>query len=92
MSIASPGFHPGGMAENSPTFQGWVCRSNGVSSEGTADSHLRQAPIFLSAVPSGLEIILRANLMLNPWPIVEYPSGTGGGKPGGLMRPNSTCA
>src|SRR2546430_1092211 len=52
------GLHPGGMFDNSPTFQRWVSCQKSLSPEGTAERLPRD-----SAVPSGL--ILLPSLLPN---------------------------
>ena len=63
--------YPGGMVDNSPTFQRWVASSEGLSPEGTAEIVL--AP---SAVPSGLILSLALIPTLKRWAILACPFGT----------------
>src|ERR1051326_2020405 len=68
-------FHPERMAENSPSFQGWVRNTRPPSPEGTADSEFPDVRAVFSAVPSGLEGFSRANPRLKPWAILKHPFG-----------------
>jgi hypothetical protein len=65
------GFHlyPGGMSENSPTFQRWVSDLTSLSPEGTTDE-------AESAVPSGLFLHGLSDPTLKRWAIIKCPSGT----------------
>ena len=81
-----PGFgqpHPGGMIENSPALQRWVCASVGFSPEGTAE-----AVVF--SRPFGTNVACRAYPTLKRWAIVICPSGTGSSQPHRADR--ATCS
>src|SRR6266481_588489 len=72
-----PGFespHPGGMVDNSPTFQRWV-REYRVLKVPKGRLKLRDS----SAVPSGLHSILslfpKVETRLKPWAIIASPFG-----------------
>src|SRR5204863_2613982 len=69
--------HPGGMNDNSPTFQGWIRTSKNPSPEGTAEQTARikgfEHPV--SAVPSGLGFFVRMVPTLKHWAILSAPSG-----------------
>jgi hypothetical protein len=64
--------HPGGMLENSPTFQRWV-----QGARGTQVPKGRLRPLVTSAVPSGLvglrELLPNAGTL----DYIGCPSGTG---------------
>jgi hypothetical protein len=51
--------HPGGMSENSPTFQHWVSDLGSLRPEGTADSASSAVPsgLFLRGLPPNVETL-----------------------------------
>jgi hypothetical protein len=64
--------HPGGMFDNSPTFQRWV---NEVQASRVPKGRLRGETA--SEVPAGLICILHGrSSTLKHWAIIECPSGT----------------
>src|SRR6266853_902647 len=66
--------HPGGMVDNSPTFQRWVCELRMLEAP-KGRLKLRGS----SAVPSGLHSILslfpKVETRLKPWAIIASPFG-----------------
>jgi hypothetical protein len=72
-----PGPCPGGILENSPAFQRWVCTAARISPEGTAEVSALNRPFgtwrALLAVPA-----------LKRWAIPTHPSGMKSSKPAGI--------
>ncbi len=74
MTLGFERSHPGGMVDNSPTFQRWVDGVDVISSpEGTKDPFVGAA----SFAPGGAWIVRNASTpAINRWAIFGCPCGT----------------
>src|SRR5438445_7717214 len=77
MPLGFRGPHPGGMVDNSPTFQCWDHENRQPSPEGTDDNLLSQVQQKVVSQPSLRDSSSQtSNPTLKRWAIIVCPSGT----------------